>query len=154
MAPKSRITRRIPCVNLPANIPGEQDELADAPERSNAGSDEASTFFETPTPPLVPSPSEDFFTKFMKVFMEKTQAQAQALAEPKKRPFKTRTSKTYWGKSHMEYYHFCQQCEDYFKTLGVTKINRTPFATSFFCGSIRLWWAQHKRHHKSATFIT
>ena len=90
----------------------------------------------------------------MKVFMETTQAQAQALAEPRERPLKARTPETYWGKSHMECYHFCQQCEDHFETSGATGMNRTPFAASFFCGSISLRWAQHKCCHKSATPIT
>ena len=54
----------------------------------------------------------------------------------------------------MEYYHFCQQCEDHFETFGATGMNRPPFAALFFRGSISIRWAQHKRHHKSATLIT
>ena len=54
----------------------------------------------------------------------------------------------------MECYHFCQQCEDYFKTSDAIGMNRIPFAASFLCGSINLRWAQHKRRHKSATPIT
>ena len=90
----------------------------------------------------------------MKVFIETTQAQVQALAEPRKRPLKARTPETYWGQSYMECYHFCQQCEDYFETSGATGMNRTPFAASFLRGSISIRWAQHKRRHKSATPIT
>ena len=152
MAPESRNTWQSPCVNPPVNILGEQDELAGAPRRSSAGSDKAPTFFETPTPPLIPPPAEDLFTKFIKVFIETTQA--QALAESWKRPLKGRTPETYWGKSHMECYHFCQQCEDHFKTSGATGVNLTPFPASFFRGSINLRWAQHKHHHKSTTPIT
>ena len=63
-------TRRNPRVNLPDNIPGEQDELAGA--RSDAGSNETPTPPEVSTPPLVPPPAKDLFTKFMKVFMETT----------------------------------------------------------------------------------
>ena len=68
------------CVNPPANPPGEQDELAgQGPVRGfNAGSNEAPakalTPLEAPTPPLVPSSTEDLFIKFMKVFMETMQA--------------------------------------------------------------------------------
>ena len=70
--------------------------------------------------------------------MKTTQAQTQALVEPRERPLKARTPETYWGKSHMECYHFCQQCEDCFKTLGATGMNRTPFTASFLRGSISL----------------
>ena len=149
-----------PCVNFPANPTGEQDELADqGPIRGfNAGSNEAltkaPTSLEAHTLPLVPPFTKDLFTKFMKVFMETTQAQVQALAEPWEQPLKARTPETYWGKSHMEYYHFCQQCKDHFETSGTTGMNRTPFAASFLRGSISIRWAQHKRCHKSATPIT
>ena len=37
----------------------------------------------------------------------------------------------YRGKSHMEYYNFCQQCEDYFATDRAKGANQIPFATSF-----------------------
>ena len=74
MAPGSHTTRQSPRVNPLANIPGEQDELAGTPGRSDAGSDEASTPSKASTPPFVPPPSENLFTKFMKVFMETTQA--------------------------------------------------------------------------------
>ena len=160
MAAGSR-ARRSPCVNTPVDLAGELDELAGAQgpaKRSNAGSDEAPIETPTPleasTPPLIPPTSEDLFTKFMKVFMQTTQAQAEALAEPRERPLKARTPETYSGKSHMDCYHFCQQCEDYFKTSGATGMNRTPFAATFLCGTISLKWAQHKRRHKRATPIT
>ena len=78
MTPKSRTTRRSPCVNLPADISEEQDKLAGAPGKSNAGSNEAPTPPEASTLPLIPPPAEDLFTKFMKVFMKTTQAQALA----------------------------------------------------------------------------
>ena len=77
----SRTTRRSPCVITLVNPAKELDELAGAQgpaRRSNAGSNEILT--EAPTPPeasipsLVPPTSEDLFTKFMKVFMETTQA--------------------------------------------------------------------------------
>ena len=150
MTPGSCTIWRSLCVNLFVN-PIEQNELVGA--RSNTGSNEAPTSPKAPTPPLVPPPSEDLFTKFMKIFMEMTQAQAQALAEPWERLLKARTLETYWGKSHMECYHFCQKCEDHFKTSDATGANRTPFAASFLRGSISLRWAQHKRCHKNTTPI-
>ena len=106
MAPGSRTTRRSPRVNTPVDPAGELDELAGAQGgRSDAGSDEA------PTPPEAPPPaptSEDLFTKFMKVFMETTQAQTQILAEPWEYLLKARIPETYSGKSHIDCYHFCQ----------------------------------------------
>ena len=85
MALRSRTTRRSPCVNTPVNPARELDEFASAqgPARGfNASSDEASILLEASTPPLVLLTSKNLFTKFMKVFMETTQAQAQVLAEP------------------------------------------------------------------------
>ena len=85
MAPRSR-AQQSPRINPPADFTREQDELAgQGPvQKFNAGSNEAPTkpltLPEALTPPLVPSSTEDLCTKFMKVFMEMTQA--QVLAEP------------------------------------------------------------------------
>ena len=139
MAPGSRTTRRSPCVNTPVNPARELDELAGVQgpaRRSNAGSNEVLTPPEASTLSLVLLTSEDLFTKFMKVFMETTQARDQL--EPQEHPLKARTSEIYSGKSQIDCYHFCQQCEDYFKTSGATGINRTPFAAIFFRGAISL----------------
>ena len=121
----------------------ELDELAGAQSlarRSNTGSNKAftkaSTPPETPISPLVLPPTKDLFTRFMKVFMETTQA--QALAELQERPVKAKTPETYSGKSHMDGYHFCQQCEDYFEISGATGMNRTSFAATFLRGTVSL----------------
>ena len=74
----------------------------------------------------------------MKMFIEIMQAQAQVLAEPQKQFFKVWTLETYCGKAHIEYYHFCHHCEDYFKISDATKINHTLFATSFLHNTISL----------------
>ena len=103
MAPGSRTTRQNPCVNSPADIPGEQYKLAGA--RSDGSSNEAPTPPKASIPPLVLSPFEDLFIKFMKMFLETTWA--QALAEHWKRLLKAKTPEIYWGKFHMECYHFC-----------------------------------------------
>ena len=83
MVPGSRITCWSPCVNTLVDPAGELDELAGAQDpvrRSNAGSDKAPTKVPTPPkasiPPLILPTSEDLFTKFMKVFIKTTQAQA------------------------------------------------------------------------------
>ena len=65
-----------PRVNTPDNPAEELDALADAQglsKGSNFGSNEASTHLEALTPPFVPLPANDFYIKFMKVFMETTQ---------------------------------------------------------------------------------
>ena len=145
--------RQSPCVNTPVDPAGELDEVAGQgpARRSNVGSDEAPTPPEVSTSPPAPT-SEDLFTKFMKMFMETTQVREQL--EPRERPLKARTPETYFGKSHMDCYHFCQQCEDYFETSGAIGMNRTPFAATFLRDAISLRWAQHKRRHERATPIT
>ncbi len=45
----------------------------------------------------------------------------------------------------MEYYNFCQQCEDHFATCGAIGPNRIPFAASFLRDRINFRWQQHKR---------
>ena len=106
---------RSPCVNTPFNAAEELDEFAYAQSqarRSNARSNKA--LIEAPIPPdasippFVPPTSKNFFTKFMKMFMETMQAQGQILAEPQERPFKAKTLETYSGKFHIDCYHFCQ----------------------------------------------
>ena len=79
-----------PRVNPPLDPAEEQDELAGAQgpvRRSNVESNEAPTKApippKAPTPPLVPLSAKDLFTKFIKVFIKTTQA--QALAEPQER---------------------------------------------------------------------
>ena len=117
MAPGSRTTCRSPRVHTPVDPVRELDELAgqDPARRSNVGNNEALILPEDSTPSLVPPTSKDLFTKFMKVFIETTQTQAQALVEPRERPLKARTPETYSKKSYMDCYHFCQQCEDYLR---------------------------------------
>ncbi len=57
------------------------------------------------------------------------------LAEPwedvSDRPLKTRNPDFYYGNTHMECYHFCQQYEDHFKTAGAKGHKRVSFAACF-----------------------
>ena len=57
----------------------------------------------------------------------------------------------YRGKSHMDYYNFCQQCEDYFTTSGAMGPTRIPFATSFSRDRITFRWQQYKQKHEADT---
>ena len=93
-----------------------------------------------PTPALVAF--EELFKKFMKVYLETNQGPRQLKREQN---LKAKVSEVYYGKSHMDCYHFCQQCEDYFETVGATGFNRTPFAAFFLRGNINVRWAQFKR---------
>ena len=72
-------------------------------------------------------------------------AQVPASDEPREKPLKARSSDVYRGKSHMECYNFCQQCEDHFATTGAKGPNRIPFAASFLCDCINFRWQQYKR---------
>ncbi len=58
---------------------------------------------------------------------------------------KAKTPDVYRGKSHMECYNFCQQCEDHFATCKATGPNQILFATSFLRDRINFHWQQHKR---------
>ena len=137
------------CNNPPTNPTREQDELA-SPQglagRSDASSNEAFTPIEASTPLFIP-PTKDLFTKFMKAFVESTQIWEREQAEPREQLLKVRSPETYSRKSHIDCYHFCQQCEDHFETSGTTRMNRTSFVASFFYGTISLRWAQHRHHH-------
>ena len=133
---------RSPCVNSPVNPAGELDELAGAQgpaRRSNAWSDKAPTEALTPpealNPPLVPLPTKNLFTRFMKVFMETTQAQART--ELRECPFKIKTSETYSGKSHIDCYHFCSAMWGLFRNLRRHKDESYPF-----CRHIPPWHCQ------------
>ena len=53
---------------------------------------------------------------------------------------KARSSDVYGGKSHIDCYNFCQQCENYFATIGVTESTQILFATSFLWDRINFRW--------------
>ena len=72
MASRSCITWWSPYVNHLADIPKEQDELAGA--RFDAGSNKVLTLSKAPIPPFIPPSAKDIITKFIKMFIEKTQA--------------------------------------------------------------------------------
>ena len=59
-----------------------------------------------------------------------------ARVELKKEPLKARFPNVYFGISHLDFYRFCQQYEDYFKNARVNGDNSNQFATSFLQDSI------------------
>ncbi len=66
---------------------------------------------------------------------------------------KAKTPDVYRGRSHMECYNFCQQCEDHFATCGATGPNRIPFAASFLRDQINFRWQQHKQKLEAARSV-
>ena len=129
-----------PCNNPLADLIEKQDELADLQSlarRSDANSNKSSTLSKASTPSFFLS-TEDFFTKYMKIFVKLIQAQNRKQAKPQKQPLKARSPKTYSWKSYIDCHHFCQQCDNYFKTFSVIGMNYTPFAASFFRSTINL----------------
>ena len=143
-----RSPRRSPRRNPPPTDPVE-DELARDPG-PDGGPHSGSTSpapSRNPTPgpvqvpALIPAPApapvstDELFKKFMKAYLESNQGPKPPPAE-RERPLKAKVPEVYYGKSHMDCYHFCQQCEDYFETAGATGTNRTPFAASFLRGNI------------------
>ena len=80
----------------------------------------------------------------MKTYLESNQRPSQPLEE-RERPLKAKVPDVYYDKSHMDCYHFCQQCEDYFEISWATRTNQTSFAAFFLHGNISVRWTQFKR---------
>lgn len=69
--------------------------------------------------------------------------------EPRETPLKAWFSDLYTGKSHIDCYHFIQQCEDHFETARATGTNRTSFAATFLSEKI----SGHKGRHRAVSEI-
>ena len=72
---------------------------------------------------------------------------------PREKPLKARSPDVYRGKSHIEYYNFCQQCKDHFATAGAKSSNRILFAASFLRDHINFRWQQYKRKHEAESTV-
>ena len=118
--------------------------------------------FEQPDGPLgpkspaeatsVPKYSEDDLQRILKAVLEaRAPVPAPVVSEVPREKLKARSPDVYRGKSHMDCYNFCQQCEDYFATAGATGPTRIPFAASFFRDRISFRWQQYKRRHDADT---
>ena len=159
-----------PSVALPDSSPPPEsgDELSDQPARpltkppiANApaaannipkySEDDLQWIFKTvlevrvpaPTPVLAPAP-----------IPAPAPAPAPIVAEAPREKLKARSPDVYRGKSHMDCYNFCQQCEDYFATAGATGPTRIPFAASFLRDRISFHWQQYKRRHDADTPVS
>ena len=60
-----------------------------------------------------------------------TLAPAPIISEVLRDKLKAHSPDVYHEKFHMDCYNFCQQCEDYFATIGATEPTQIPFAVSF-----------------------
>ena len=67
-------------------------------------------------------------------------APAPIVAEAPRKKLKARSPDVYRGKSHMDCYNFCQQCEDYFAIAGTMGSTWIPFAASFLRDQISFCW--------------
>ena len=122
----------------------------------------------TPAATSVPKYSEDDLQRILKAVLE-TQAPvptptpapilapatvlalapalAPIIAKVSREKLKARSPDIYRGKSHMDYYNFCQQYEDYFATAEATGPTRILFATSILRDRISFHWQQYKQKH-------
>ena len=53
---------------------------------------------------------------------------------------KAKIPDVYCGRSHIQYYNFCQQYEDYFVTHKAIGPNQIPFAASFLHDHFNFCW--------------
>ena len=100
-----------------------------------------------PAPTPAPPSSNELFRQFMKAYLESNQGPRPPPAE-RERSFKAKVPEVYYGKSHIDCDHFCQQCKDHFETAEAIGTNRTLFVAFFLRGSISVRWTQYKRHHR------
>ena len=137
MAPGDSRPCRSPCQNLPPIDPVE-DELArdldlvgglhlssTSPTPSckpNLGPKLVPALIPTPVSAPTPPSSNKLFKQFMRAYLESNQGPRQPPVE-RKQSFKAKIPEMYYGKSHIDCYHFCQHCKDHFETAGATGIN-------------------------------
>ena len=87
-------------------------------------------------PPIAKYTEEDL-QRILRTVLE---ARAPPSDGAREKPLKARSPDVYRGKSHMECYNFCQQCEDHFATAGAKGPNRIFFAASFLRDRINFRW--------------
>ena len=94
--------------------------------------------------PVNPPAVELFVTKYIekdlqKIFRTFLEARAPSSDGLCKKPLKARLPNVYCGKSHIEYYNFCQQCEDHFATTRTKGLNYILFVSSFLRDCINFY---------------
>ena len=118
-------------------------------------------------PPLAPTPAAtDSTVRYLKsnlqqIFKTVVEARPPAFAlkvlvflnGPCERSLKVSFPELYRGKTHIKYYNFIEQCEDYFATAKVKRPNRIPFAATFFWKQALFWWQQPKAKNADETKV-
>ena len=118
-----------------------------------------------PTPGSAPAPSstENLLQQLITTYVatlkaleqsQTVQSQVRANQKPREKPLKAKNPDLYFGKSYMDCYNFCQQCEDHFAMARATGSNHIPCATTFLCGTINLRWTQYNRHHQGKGVVS
>ena len=147
---RGRPRRERPSVALPDSSPPPESEFSDQPAGPPGAKLPVAVV--PAAAPAVPKYNEEDLQRILKTVLE---ARAPTTSEePRDKPLKARSSDVYRGKSHMECYNFCQQCEDYFATAGARVANRIPFAASFLRDRISFRWQQYKRKQDADSSIT
>ena len=82
--------------------------------------------------------SDKLFRQFIKAYLESNQGPSRSQVECKQ-SLKAKVPDVYYGKSHMDCYHFCQQCKNYFETVEAIGANRTLFTAFFLYGNISVY---------------
>ena len=136
-------TPRNPCRNPPL---GGKDELTEGPLRAPPKGSNTSTHFLAVSRALTLAPpsTNELFKQFMKAYLKSNQGPSQP-PEECKQPFNTKVLDVYYGKLHIDCYHFCQQEEVHYETSWGTGTNQTSFVASFLYANISVQWIQFKR---------
>ena len=132
------------------------------PRREHASKDPSgsspppeSSHDKAPVNPPVVEPPVAKYTKedLQRILRTVLEARAPPSDGAREKPLKARSPDVYCGKSHIECYNFCQQCEDHFATAGAKGPNRIPFAASFLRDRINFRWQQYKRKHEAESIV-
>ena len=109
---------------------------------------------ESPADTSIPKYSENNLQRILKAVLEsRAPTLAPAVSETPREKLKARSPDVYHRKYYIDCYNFCQQCEDYFATIGATGPTRIPFAASFLWDRISFRWQQYKRGHDADTLV-
>lgn len=96
---------------------------------------------QTPVPTLAPAPTISSIEKLCQQFLKTYTATMKLLEQNEgssfyKQPLKTWFFDFYYHNLYIDCYHICQQCEYYFETIRISRLNRILFTTSFFYGIV------------------